>query len=292
MRWPGRTGMCLLTITCGMLASGNAGCGRATNSTDKNDEMPLRQVSTETAQPHLPKVSEASTSNAEPAKSLLVQASQSGKYVFLFVWKQDDETTRRMRAVFDSALAKVAERAVGADVLLTAVNQREFVEEYDLARAPLPLALAFAPNGAITGGFPTQFTEEDLLGAFATPATEKSMKQLQDGKLVLLCVQNEASMQREAALAGVEEFTRDPRFSSASEIVMLDPADTAEASFLRDLQITSTSTAVTVLLAPPGSPVAMFEGAISKDQLVESVEKAGKGCCPGGQCGPNGCNPK
>ena len=29
-------------------------------------------------------------------------------------------------------------------------------------RAPMPLVLAIAPNGAIMGGFPTKFTEEAL----------------------------------------------------------------------------------------------------------------------------------
>ena len=53
-----------------------------------------------------------------------------------------------------------------------------------MSRAPMPLVLAIAPNGAITGGFPTRFEEEQLLGAFATPGTQKVIKSLQEGKLV------------------------------------------------------------------------------------------------------------
>lgn len=282
-----------VVITCGLLAGSQPGCGRPAGGLGNQVETPVKQAAAETAGAELTFVAATNAvSQSPPAKSLLQQAANEGRYVFTFVWKQDDDATRRMHEVFDSALAKVVERAIATDVLISAANQREFVEEYGLERAPLPLVLAIAPNGAITGGFPTQFSEEELLNAFATPATEKSMKELQAGKLVLLCVQNESSAAREAAVAAAREFQRDPRFAGASEIVMLDPTDTAEASFLRDLQINSTANAVTVLLAPPGSPIAMFEGAISKAQLVEAVEKAGSGSCPGGQCGPNGCTPK
>jgi hypothetical protein len=72
----------------------------------------------------------------------------------------------------------------------------------------------------------------------------------------------------------------------------LDPTDTAEAGFLRDLQIDpKTETAVTVFLAPPGQPVAMYEGATDKDELVATLQKASSACGPGG-CGPGGCAPK
>ncbi|MEX1225088.1 MAG: hypothetical protein WEA31_11135, partial [Pirellulales bacterium] len=231
-------------------------------------------------------------SNAPPVDAMLRQAAEQGKYLFVFVWKQDDEPTRQMRQVFDAAIEASSARALPADVLVSAANQQVFVEEYGLARAPFPLVLAIAPNGAITGGFPSQFSKDDLLGAFASPATEASMKHLQAGKLVVLCVQNDASADRDSSLAAARAFQSDAQFADVSEIVMLDPANSAEASFLRDLQVPSTAAAVTVVLAPPGSPVAMFEGSVSKDQLADAVAKAQSACCPGGQCGPEGCKPQ
>ena len=54
----------------------------------------------------------------------------------------------------------------------------------------MPLVLAVAPNGAVTGGFPTTFEKQQLVDAIATPSTQKCLKALQDGKLVFLCVQN------------------------------------------------------------------------------------------------------
>ena len=96
-----------------------------------------------------------------------------------------------------------------------------------------------------------------------------------------------------AAMKGVRNFKADARFAQATDIVMLDPTDTSEASFLKDLQIDpKTEAAVTVFLAPPGAPVGMYEGATSKDELVATLQKASSACAPGGVCGPEGCPPK
>jgi len=109
---------------------------------------------------------------------------------------------------------------------------------------------------------------------------------------VLLCVQDDESDSKEEAMQGVREFAADERFSSATEIVMLDPGDSAEASFLSDLQIDpDAESAVTVFLAPPGSPIGKFEGPTTKEQLVDLLMKASSACGPGG-CGPAGCAPQ
>jgi len=113
------------------------------------------------------------------------QAADAGKYVFVFFSKTDDDQTLAMRKVFDKAMTKAADRARSIAVNITDASEKPIVDKFDLSRAPMPLVLAMAPNGAITGGFPTKFEEQQLLDAFATPGTEKVMKSLQDGKLVL-----------------------------------------------------------------------------------------------------------
>lgn len=153
------------------------------------------------------------------------------------------------------------------------------------------LSIALA-KGVFTGGFSTPFKEQDLLNAFASPSTEKCMKALQDGRLVFLCVQNGSTKSNAEALKGVKEFASDARYASATEIVMVDPSDSAEVSFLGDLKIDpSTTIAVTAFLAPPGVAIAEFEGETRKDDLVAVLQKASAGCGHGG-CGPSGCAPK
>jgi len=128
--------------------------------------------------------------------------------------------------------------------------------------------------------------------AFATPVTEKVMKQLQENRLVFVCVQNDKTKTNDAAMKGVREFKADARFASATEIVMLDPTDSAEASFLADMKVDpKTEEAMTVFLAPPGSAIAEYKGATDKSELIATLQKASSGCA-GGSCGPGGCPPK
>jgi hypothetical protein len=190
-------------------------------------------------------------------------------------------------------MAKLSDRADAVVARVTDPAEKDLVDEYGLDRGPMPLVLAIAPNGAVTGGFPNPFSEQDLLGGFVSPGMQQCVKPLQDGKLVLLCVQNEKTNLNEEAMKGVRDFQADARFASATEVVMLDPNDSEEAVFMSDLQLKpDMATAVTVFLAPPGSPIGVFEGATTKEILVATLEKASSGCCPGGSCGPGGCGPK
>jgi hypothetical protein len=121
---------------------------------------------------------------------------------------------------------------------------------------------------------------------------EKCMKSLQENKLVFLCIQNSNTKANSDAMQGVHDFQADERFAPATQIVTLDPTDATEADFLRDLQVDpKTQEAVTVFLAPPGVPIAMYQGRTKKDELVATLSKASSACGPGG-CGPGGCAPK
>ena len=220
------------------------------------------------------------------------KAAEEKKYLFALFRKKEDAQTSAMQAVLEEVMKEVANKADSVEVDVTASSEKAIVEQFSLDRAPMPLILALAPNGAIMGGFPTKVEKQGLLDAFASPGTEKCMKQLQGNRLVFLCVQNGKTELNDEALKGVRAFKADSRFAQATEIVILDPTDTAEASFLKDLQIDlKTETAVTIFLAPPGMPIGKYEGATNKDEIVATLEKASSACGPEG-CGPDGCAPK
>ena len=236
------------------------------------------------------------TQSAEPQKTgggmaAMEKAAEGKKYLFALFRKEEDSQTSAMRAVLEEVMEEVADKADSVEVNVTASSERAIVDKFGLDRAPMPLVLAIAPNGAITGGFPTEVDKQKLLGAFASPCAAECMMHLQENKLVFVCVQNGNTESNDEALKGLRDFKADARFAQATEIVMLDPTDTAEAGFLKDLQVDrKTETAVTVFLAPPGMPVAMYEGATTKDELVATLQKASSACGPGG-CGPSGCGP-
>jgi hypothetical protein len=95
-------------------------------------------------------------------------------------------------------------------------------------------------------------------------------------------------MSREA-MSATMAFKADPRYANATEIVVVNPDNQTEHALLSDLKVDLRSPqAVTVVLAPPGQPVASFVGAVTKEQIVAKVEA---GPCADGKCGPNGCCP-
>lgn len=236
---------------------------------------------------------EAAQVGTSQGMAAISAAASESKYLFMLFWKSEDEATRSMRGALDSVMKQVSAKATRVIIKIDDPRERPVVDKFDLDRAPMPLILALAPNGAITGGFPSKADEKGLLNAFATPCTEKCMKALQNNKLVFVCVQNAQTKSNEAAMKGVRDFQADSRYNEVTEIVMLNPADAAEVSFLGDLKVSEkTPAAVTVLMAPPGAVIAEFTGATKKEDLVSTLEKASSGCCPGGKCGPGGCTPQ
>jgi hypothetical protein len=111
------------------------------------------------------------------------------------------------------------------------------------------------------------------------------MRAIQDRHSILLCVQNGKTEFNQEAMQGVEAFKADPQYARGTEIVVLNPADDGEQQFLKSLQVDPrTSTAVTLLVTPPGAPVARFVGAVTKSQIEAKVKEAQSSCGPNCAC--------
>lgn len=235
----------------------------------------------------------ASQSEGKGLEAMKLAAS-SDKYLFVFFWKENTQQSSAMWKVFESARAKFADRADAVAVNVTDPAEKAMVTKFGVDRAPLPLVLAIAPNGAITKGFPLKFDEKQLSQAFVSQGTAKCLKALQSRKLVLLCVQAQSPQIRQVSLQqGVADFAADKRFAGATEIITIDPADPAEASFLQDLQVdVRVAGQTTVFLAPPASVVGKFNGSVTKEQLAAKLQESQSNPCAGGKCGPGGCGPK
>jgi hypothetical protein len=221
----------------------------------------------------------------------LKNAGEAGKYLFIFFHNGKDQQTQAMRQVFDATMEKVADKAESIVVKTTDRSEKAIVGKFDAKRSPMPMVLAIAPNGAVTGGFPIKFDERLLLEAFVSPSTQQCMKALQDGKLVLLCVHSEKTRFSSEAMRAVQAVKADAKYAKATEIVTVDPTDEAEAVAMKRLQVdTETDEAITLLMAPPGTIINRIKGATNKQALIAAVQKALAGqkkpCCPGGKCAP------
>jgi hypothetical protein len=225
------------------------------------------------------------------------KAGQEGKYVYALFYREQNDQTTQVRQTVESARKKITRKSQLVEINASDPAEQDIVNKFGAGRAPMPLVLVLAPNGAVMGGYPgAQLDENKLINAVGSRALEQTLKALQQRNLVALCVQNRRTADNAAALRGVEEFVKDPKFAPNTAVVTVDPSDPAEARFLSQLNVdANTAAATTVLLAPPGSIIGTFKGALKKDQLSAAVQAAAAprsgGCCPAGSgktCGPTG----
>jgi len=239
----------------------------------------------ETAGAHLEDTSSTAVSRkpdpSKPAPAALAElkkAAKANKYVFAFFHKQDNDQTTAMRTVLNAAMQRAGDRAALLEIDVLSATEKGIVEKFHVKNAPMPLLLAIAPNGAITAGFPYKADVDDLVDALVSPATAQCLKALQDDKLLFLCIQNDRTEQNAEAMQGVRAFERDERFAQDTVVVTLDPADSAEARFLANLQVDpKTKQATTIFFAPPGGRIGTFQGATQLDKLLATLISATSG---------------
>ncbi|MGO8749433.1 MAG: hypothetical protein ACLQNE_26030 [Thermoguttaceae bacterium] len=222
---------------------------------------------------------------ASPGAAAIEKAAKNNKYLFIFFFAGQDAYTGAMNGLFQTAMAKMTDRADSTAIYAADPAEKAIIDKFAVRGAPMPLVLAIAPTGAATRAFPKKFEEAQLQEAFVSPCTAKCMKAIQDRHSILLCVQNGKTQSNQEAMQGVEAFKADPQYTKGTEIVVLNPADNAEQPFLKALQVDpQTTTAVTLLVTPPGAPVARFVGAVTKGEIETKVKEAQSSCGPGCSC--------
>lgn len=223
----------------------------------------------------------AQESQNDPQQTL-AQASSQERYTFLIFYREDNSATRAMAQTVNNTLAKRPNSATAAYVQVSNPVNKPLVDRYGVGRAPMPLTVAVAPNGAMTGIFPAKVSDEQLAGSFVTPSMASCMKAMQSGKLVFLCVQQSPT---DALPQGVREFQADPQFSTRTAVVPLPAGEPSEAELLKELKIDvqQPGFATTVFMAPPGVMVGKFGVGVTKDELAVALHKAGK-CCDDPNC--------
>jgi hypothetical protein len=221
---------------------------------------------------------------ASPGETAIAQAASEQKFAFVLFHKQNDAATDAVAKTLSAELAK-RDDAVAFYIDAGDAAEKAIVDKYKVGRAPMPLTLVLAPNGAVTGIFSQKISAAQIKQAFVTPKTATCMKSMQDGKLVLLCVDGAGAA---TIPAGVHQFRNDPEFKSRVVLVSVEANDAAEAPFLAELEIDAAKlrgTAV-VFMAPPGAMVGKYDAKVSKDQLATDLHAAGK-CCDDPNCKHN-----
>jgi hypothetical protein len=221
-------------------------------------------------------------STGSRAERELAQAAQQGRYVFLVFYKQQDAATDAMSKTLKQKLADKSEQARITYVQIGDPAEAALIKKYGMARAPMPLTIALAPNGAMTAIHPQRIKAETFHEAFVTRGGAKSLKAIQEQKLVFISVRDTNQASEPQAL---EDFGQDPHFRDRMQVVSLDVNDASERQFLDELQLGSgkAQPSALVVLAPPGVLVGKFPASTSKDDIAAAIAKANK-CCDDPNC--------
>ena len=217
-----------------------------------------------------------------PAEQVLEMSGQQGRFTFLVFHKTEDAAKQAMVAAVKRGIADKAGDASIAFVSVASPAEKRLVDKLGISRAPMPLCVAFAPNGAVTGLFRKAPSVNEVTKAFVTPTMTRCMKAMQDGKIVLVCVQ---SSSQSTIPAAVIEFQADPDFKNRIATVDFDPQDPAEGDFLKQLTMDAANSEniATVMLAPPGVLVGKYQANATQSQIAAELHAAGK-CCDDPNC--------
>ncbi len=135
----------------------------------------------------------AETTGVSKVQQLLAQAQQQNKFAFLLFYKTNDAPTQQIARTLNAGVASRQDRAVSTYVWLSDASEKAIIEKFGVGRSPMPMTVAVAPNGAITGVFSQQLADSSFDEAMVTPAMTRCIKAMQEGKLVVLCANRQPS---------------------------------------------------------------------------------------------------
>lgn len=219
------------------------------------------------------------------AEAVLAQAAETGKFTFIIFYRDDTVALQKMRKVVEEGVAARAEQATIAYADVEDAGTDALVERYGLARTPLPLTLGVAPNGAVTGIFSKQLTDENLDAAIVTPTMTRCMKSLQEQKLVFVCVRATA---KAPAPQCIKQMQAEPDFKERVVVFSMRVDDPQEERLIKQMKLDPADVdgSVAVLLAPPGVLIGKYGAEATSDDVVTALNKAGK-CCDDPNCKHN-----
>jgi hypothetical protein len=207
------------------------------------------------------------------------------EFRFILFYKVDNAKTQQLSNELSTILANHADRAAWSLVNVADPQSQMLVNRFQLNRAPMPLVLCVAKNGAVTQVMMGKVTEKQVDAALVTPTMTRCMKQLQAGKIVVVHLKSDES---QALPAGASEFMADPSFQNRTATESLVTSDPAETRFLKDMEVDLAQASGTsvIVIAPPGALVGKFADTATAADIAAKLHAAGK-CCNDPNCKHN-----
>jgi hypothetical protein len=220
----------------------------------------------------------ANSTNIDAAKA-------TAPFTYILFWKQNDANTQQFAETIRKGTVRRPKETTWTSVDIRDAANQTLVAKYGVSRAPMPLALCVAENGAITAVFTRRPNDEALDRAIVTPAMVIVTKALQDKKIVVVHVKPAADS---PLPYGALEFTKDATFEGRTAVVDVLASDATESRFLKDMEYNAASVtdSSVVVMAPPGVLVGKFASNVTMSDIATKLHAAGK-CCNDPNCKHN-----
>ncbi len=225
------------------------------------------------------------TENSSSLQATLDGSAEAGKFTFIVFYREDSNSTRTMYQLATDGAAARSTQAVATAAQVDDPAEQALVERFGISRAPMPMTVVVAPNGAVTGLFARTITDEQLDVAIVTPTMMQCMKDLQDQKLVFVCLTRTEECE---VPPGVQALSQDPLFSERVSLIALRIDDPNEARMFEQLQVDARQVngPLSALIAPPGVLVGHYDARATVEEIAASIHAAGK-CCDDPNCRHN-----
>jgi len=223
-----------------------------------------------------------------------IQAAQNNKqYLFLLFYENKDGQLKAMESFVDEFKAGSSESMLIYKAKTTDDKEKDTAEKYGIDRAQLPVLMIFAPNGAITGGFPEKVTNKELKASIVSPLVMDILKTIQQNKIALVVLQNGKTKFNKESSQAAQDFANDTKLKGMVDIVNADPSDPKNSEFLNNSKLSKDMPESTVVfIIPTGKIAGVYPGKINKATLVDALSACGSGGCGSGGCGGGGCGPR
>jgi hypothetical protein len=224
----------------------------------------------------------ASTETALTAAKAIESSQANRQYLLVLFHDKTDDSYQQMENAITDFQHSSSENIQVYKALTTDLKEADIINKYGINRAPLPVTLVFAPNGAITGGFPKQITREQLEQSIVSELIMKILKSIQANKVVLVILKNSTTKFNNEVTEAANAFSMDKRLNGLVDIIQQNPKESEINDFLSQCSLDKNMTEASVaLIVPPGKIGGVYSGKITKETLIAGLAScSGGGCCP------------
>lgn len=223
------------------------------------------------------------------AKTAITDAATNGQFLLLTFYQAKDTSLSSLSSTIATFKKTSSNKIASFNADISDPANKEIADKYGIPAAQLPFLLVIAPNGVVTGGYPSGSVTADQLkqNVNVSDLMLKVLKPLQEQKVILVALQNATTKMNTESWAGVSDFANDANYKNLVSTVKADPAAAGSQEFIKQCQLVGPVTQATVvILLPPGRIGKVLTGKVTKADILGSLQT----CASGSSCKPGACS--